>query len=113
MFSSNSISNVASDVPLRRSFLSRRDCREVDDKGFTLMTPQYLVQLCKEQKGYVTPKLNDVLYLHYKGFSRVSDALRAYTGLKSLWLENNALSELDHLGTKIYSTPLYFFFSSI
>ena len=33
----------------------------------TLMTERYLKQLCKEQKLYQTPELNDIIYLHFKG----------------------------------------------
>ena len=32
------------------------------------MTKQYLKALCKENKLYMTPSINDKLYLHYKGF---------------------------------------------
>jgi len=39
----------------------------VDKKGNTLMTEKYIKQLCREQKLYVTPELNDKVYLHYKG----------------------------------------------
>jgi hypothetical protein len=46
---------------------ARRNAKRVDEKGNTLMTLAYLKQLSKEQKGYMTPELNDVLYLHFKG----------------------------------------------
>ncbi|KAI9218895.1 hypothetical protein BC828DRAFT_193087 [Blastocladiella britannica] len=78
-------------------FRTRGTKKQVDPKGFTLMTLPYLQELAKEQKGYVTPQLNDNLYLHFKGFAAISDAICQYEGLKSLWLEGNALSELDHL----------------
>lgn len=74
-----------------------RNKKTIDEDGFTLMTLPYLQQLCREHKGYNTPYLNDVLYLHYKGFSELSKDLRHYSGIKSLWLECNALSKLDHL----------------
>lgn len=61
------------------------------------MTPAYLKQLCKEQKGYQTPALNDIIYLHFKGFSRIEN-LEEYTGLKSVWLEGNGMSEIENLG---------------
>jgi hypothetical protein len=31
------------------------------------MTKEAIMRNCKEQKLYLTPHLNDVLYLHYKG----------------------------------------------
>lgn len=61
------------------------------------MTLRYLKQLCKEQKGYQTPELNDILYLHFKGFSKIEN-LNHYSGLKSLWLEGNGIGKIENLG---------------
>lgn len=76
-----------------------RDCRETDEKGNTLMTLKYLKQVCREQKLYSTPELNDNIYLHFKGFSEIGESLGQYTGLKSLWLEGNGISKIEHLSS--------------
>ncbi|KNE70535.1 hypothetical protein AMAG_14658 [Allomyces macrogynus ATCC 38327] len=84
-------------APARVPFSARKSKKQTDAKGFTLMTLPYLVELAKEQKGYVTPALNDHLYLHFKGFAQISEDIAQYSGLKTLWLEGNALSELRYL----------------
>jgi hypothetical protein len=63
--------------------------------GLPEMTPQALLEACKEHDGYETPELNDTLYLHFKGFRRIEN-LHPYTGLKSLWLESNGLTQVWH-----------------
>lgn len=82
------------------------------------MTKEKIVNLCKKHKLYVTPRLNDVLYLHYQGINEwkegvlINDGiygklfrsgfteikeLDEYVGLKCLYLECNAISEISGL----------------
>ena len=61
------------------------------------MTLAYIKQLCKEQKLYQTPELNDKLYLHFKGFACIQN-LESFVGLKTLWLESNGISKIENLG---------------
>ena len=50
-----------------------------EDKG--VITKAFLKKLCKSdfKQYYSTPELNDILYLHYKGFEKI-DNLEAFTG---------------------------------
>jgi dynein assembly factor 1, axonemal len=62
----------------------------------TEMTKPLLRKLCKDQGLYVTPNINDKLYLHYKGFNSIAN-LDEYVGLKALWLEGNGFSKIEGL----------------
>lgn len=37
------------------------------------MTPEYLVKICSERDGYVTPEHNKILYLHKIGFKKIQN----------------------------------------
>jgi len=60
------------------------------------MTKQSLLEICKEQKLYRTPSLNDKLYLNFKGFVNIAN-LDDYVNVRALFLEGNAISSLEGL----------------
>uniref|UniRef100_K3WU80 Dynein assembly factor 1, axonemal homolog n=1 Tax=Globisporangium ultimum (strain ATCC 200006 / CBS 805.95 / DAOM BR144) TaxID=431595 RepID=K3WU80_GLOUD len=70
------------------------------------MEKPLLKKLCRDMDLYVTPSINDKLYLHYKGFRTIKN-LDEYTGLKVLWLEGNGLGKIEGLEHQTQLRTLY------
>lgn len=62
------------------------------------LSPEYLqLFLWNDFKlYYTTQSLNDILYLHYKGFVKIEN-LENFTGLKVLYLEGNCIEKIENL----------------
>lgn len=63
---------------------------ERDRYGHPILTNRYLRELFRTEwkKYYRTPELNEKLYLHFKGFSKMQN-LEQFTDLKCLYFEGN------------------------
>lgn len=68
------------------------------NRGIPTMSFDEIRVTCLENNGYETPELNDKLYLHFKGFSKMEN-LERYTDCKALWLDSNTLKKLECLET--------------
>ena len=57
-------------------------------------------------KYYPVHELNESLYLHFKGFSKI-DNLSTFKNLKALYLEGNKISKIENLDSLINLTSLF------
>lgn len=78
-----------------------------DEHGNAVLTEDYIKDLCVLNGQYETPRLNDTLYLHYKGFKKI-ECLEKYTHLKSIWLECNGLLKIEGLENQLQLRMIMF-----
>ena len=69
---------------------------EEEEEDGSPITKKAIKESIKKHKLYSTPELNDVLYLHYCGFTKIQN-LDPFINLKALWLNNNAISTIEGL----------------
>eukprot|EP00817_Percolomonadidae_sp_ATCC50343_P007034 CAMPEP_0117433346 /NCGR_PEP_ID=MMETSP0758-20121206/12720_1 /TAXON_ID=63605 /ORGANISM="Percolomonas cosmopolitus, Strain AE-1 (ATCC 50343)" /LENGTH=340 /DNA_ID=CAMNT_0005223943 /DNA_START=16 /DNA_END=1035 /DNA_ORIENTATION=- len=60
------------------------------------MTLSKIKAICEKTKMYQTPHLNELLYLHNKGFRKIEN-LDQYVELRTLYLEGNILKKIEGL----------------
>ena len=81
---------------------------ETDDNGNILMTKTFINKLlCTNGNLYYrTHELNDILYLHFKGFRKIEN-ITTFINLKVLYLESNCIKKIEGLEELISLTGLY------
>jgi dynein assembly factor 1 len=69
-----------------------------EEKPKARITPEFMKQLLRSDLKlyYMTPSLNDVLYLHFKGFEGIEN-LQEFVNLKVLYLEGNCIEVIHGL----------------
>ena len=70
------------------------------------MDKKQLKRDCVKNGQFTTPHLNDKLYLHYKGYSKIQN-LEEYTGVKALFLEGNGFTKIEGLEAQKECKSLY------
>ena len=79
---------------------------ELDKSGRVIMSKKYLKELCLERELYSTPSLNDILYLHFRGFHNIEN-LDEYINVCALFLENNLITHISGLDSLTQLRHLY------
>jgi len=70
------------------------------------LTKKSLLRHCRDMDMYSTPELNERLYLHQKGISKIEN-LEEYVGVKVLWLQQNCIEDIEGLGQLVQLRHLY------
>ncbi|KAM3957260.1 LOW QUALITY PROTEIN: defective transmitter release [Aphomia sociella] len=96
----------------QREFQLKLEKEMEEMKKGPIMTKEFIRNHCRQHKLYSTPYLNDILYLHFKGFARIEN-LEEYTGLKCIFLENNGIQRIEGLDTLAELKCLYLHYNVV
>jgi hypothetical protein len=77
----------------RAAARTRKEALAAGD-GLPILTPARIALSCAEHEGYTTPELNDRLYLHFGGYRKIEN-LEPYVACKALWLDSNAITQIE------------------
>ncbi|KAI4839728.1 leucine-rich repeat protein [Plasmodium brasilianum] len=80
--------------------------RTIVEGSKSLMCYKDIKKICSENNLYETDELNEVLYLHMKGFHNI-DGLSTFKNLKCLFLNNNCIRKIDNLNALTNLKALY------
>ncbi|CAI2367182.1 unnamed protein product [Moneuplotes crassus] len=106
----STIASTHDDTYSQRSSSTQNDHRprEEEDSNEVRMTDRYFKTLFRNNFGlyYNTFELNEKLYLHYKGFTRIEN-LEKFPDLKCIYLEGNGFTKIEGLDTNVKIRSLY------
>lgn len=73
------------------------------------MTKQWFKKFLRSdlKMYYTTPSLNDILYLHFKGFEAIEN-MESFTGVRVIYFEGNCLEQIRGLSKNFELRSLYF-----
>ncbi len=94
---STNLQSVANTSNITNKFATYNKYVDDDEENeYPRMSKKFFNKLlCSDHRNYYrTHELNDILYLHFKGFRKLEN-LDTFTGLKAVYLEGNCIKKIE------------------